>query len=141
MGGAGGIRTLEPLRAAGFQDRCIRPLCHRSVTSLPRSSGLSLTQLFGPFWCPISLDLEVVMSVRKKRPGYWEVRVYAGRDPVPGKSPSMATGCAPEGRIRMHLGAASLRVARPQRGDRGLRHGTDSSTVRMSMQLTSLVFA
>jgi hypothetical protein len=29
-GGRGGIRTLEGLRLAGFQDRCIRPLCHPS---------------------------------------------------------------------------------------------------------------
>ena len=29
-GGETGIRTLEPLRTAGFQDRCIRPLCHLS---------------------------------------------------------------------------------------------------------------
>lgn len=29
-GGETGIRTLEPLRTDGFQDRCIRPLCHLS---------------------------------------------------------------------------------------------------------------
>ena len=32
------------------------------------------------------------MSVREKRPGYWEVRVYAGRDPITGKSRSVARG-------------------------------------------------
>ena len=30
LGGGGEIRTRGPLRAAGFQDRCIRPLCHPS---------------------------------------------------------------------------------------------------------------
>ena len=29
-GGSGEIRTHEPLRVAGFQDRCNRPLCHAS---------------------------------------------------------------------------------------------------------------
>ncbi len=29
-GGRGGIRTHEAFRPAGFQDRCIRPLCHPS---------------------------------------------------------------------------------------------------------------
>ncbi len=33
--GEGGIRTPEPLRAAGFQDRCNRPLCHLSKMSQP----------------------------------------------------------------------------------------------------------
>jgi hypothetical protein len=31
LGGEPGIRTLEPLRAAGFQDRCNRPLCQLSI--------------------------------------------------------------------------------------------------------------
>ena len=30
VGGGGGIRTHGTLRHAGFQDRCIRPLCHPS---------------------------------------------------------------------------------------------------------------
>ena len=30
-GGEGGIRTPEPLRANGFQDRRIQPLCHLSA--------------------------------------------------------------------------------------------------------------
>ena len=30
-GGGGGIRTLETLRPAGFQDQCIQPLCHPSA--------------------------------------------------------------------------------------------------------------
>ena len=30
-GGGGEIRTLGALRHAGFQDRCIRPLCHPSA--------------------------------------------------------------------------------------------------------------
>ena len=30
IGGSSGIRTLEPLRVAGFQDRCNRPLCQAS---------------------------------------------------------------------------------------------------------------
>jgi integrase/recombinase XerD len=33
-GGEGGIRTLEPLRVAGFQDRCDRPLRHLSGSVL-----------------------------------------------------------------------------------------------------------
>ena len=32
------------------------------------------------------------MSLREKRPGYWEVRVYAGTDPVSGKRGSVARG-------------------------------------------------
>ncbi len=28
--GGGGIRTLEGFHLAGFQDRCIQPLCHPS---------------------------------------------------------------------------------------------------------------
>ena len=33
-GGEGGIRTLEGLQTlAGFQDQCIRPLCHLSVNN------------------------------------------------------------------------------------------------------------
>jgi len=31
-GGGSGIRTHETLRPAGFQDRCIQPLCHPSAT-------------------------------------------------------------------------------------------------------------
>ncbi len=31
LGGEGGIRTPEPLRANGFQDRRIQPLCHLSA--------------------------------------------------------------------------------------------------------------
>lgn len=30
IGGGGGIRTHGPLRTAGFQDQCNRPLCHPS---------------------------------------------------------------------------------------------------------------
>ncbi len=30
FGGSGEIRTHEPFRVAGFQDRCIQPLCHAS---------------------------------------------------------------------------------------------------------------
>ena len=33
FGGSSGIRTLEPLRVAGFQDRCNRPLCQASCVS------------------------------------------------------------------------------------------------------------
>ena len=36
--GGGGIRTHEPLRVSGFQDRRDRPLCHPSSTV--RASGL-----------------------------------------------------------------------------------------------------
>jgi hypothetical protein len=31
LGGEGGIRTPEPLRVNGFQDRRIQPLCHLSA--------------------------------------------------------------------------------------------------------------
>ena len=34
FGGSGEIRTHEPFRAAGFQDRCIQPLCHASIVVL-----------------------------------------------------------------------------------------------------------
>lgn len=40
-GGEGEIRTPEPLRAAGFQDRCIRPLCHLSGRSDVLAQSLS----------------------------------------------------------------------------------------------------
>jgi hypothetical protein len=30
FGGGSGIRTHGPLRVSGFQDRCIKPLCHPS---------------------------------------------------------------------------------------------------------------
>lgn len=38
-GGSSGIRTLEPLRVAGFQDRCNRPLCQASTFFLQQPSG------------------------------------------------------------------------------------------------------
>ena len=34
-GGSGEIRTHDALRHAGFQDRCIQPLCHASANMMP----------------------------------------------------------------------------------------------------------
>ena len=38
-GGGGGIRTHGALRHAGFQDRCIRPLCHPSNSPVHNKLG------------------------------------------------------------------------------------------------------
>jgi hypothetical protein len=49
LGGEGGIRTPEPLRANGFQDRRIRPLCHLSAKALsePRIGDATEGRLYG----------------------------------------------------------------------------------------------
>ena len=48
------------------------------------------------------------MSLREKRPGYWEVRVYAGTDPVSGKRRSVARGVRGTKRDAKRLEAALL---------------------------------
>ena len=48
------------------------------------------------------------MSLREKRPGYWEVRVYAGTDPVSGKRRSVARGLRGTKRDAKRLEAALL---------------------------------
>ena len=47
FGGSGEIRTHGPFRAAGFQDRCNRPLCH---TSCGRNCNLVLSQIWTKVW-------------------------------------------------------------------------------------------
>ena len=46
IGGSGEIRTHGPFRAAGFQDRCNRPLCH---TSCGENCNLVLSPKWGNF--------------------------------------------------------------------------------------------
>ena len=57
-GGGAGIRTLDASRHAGFQDRCIQPLCHPSVARIlghPLSDVKCERQFWvGFFWpCPM----------------------------------------------------------------------------------------
>ena len=60
-GGSSGIRTLEPLRVAGFQDRCNRPLCQAS-------EGLTKAVILG--CSPTQTVLEtVVLTTPAVRPG------------------------------------------------------------------------
>src|SRR5260370_22798112 len=50
FGGGSGIRTHGPLRVSGFQDRCIKPLCHPSricSEALLRSVRAELCHLRG----------------------------------------------------------------------------------------------
>ena len=64
-GGAGGIRTHGPLRVDGFQDRCLRPLGHRSGSDV--SQGVSLD-----FWSLIQASaIRQASSASRRTAGPW----------------------------------------------------------------------
>jgi hypothetical protein len=56
------------------------------------------------------------MSVREKRPGYWEVRVAAGSDPITGKSRSVVRGFRGAKREAERLEASLVLDVLPESG-------------------------
>ena len=66
LGGRGEIRTHEPRRTAGFQDRCIQPLCHSSRFWCPQKESNFLFSLTKTALCHLTMGAMLLYMAESK---------------------------------------------------------------------------
>ena len=71
FGGEGGIRTLEGLQTlAGFQDQCIRPLCHLSRDTFVMRRRILLAACIAFNWTLPKCRIEAIFAIMFKKRGH-----------------------------------------------------------------------